>query len=289
MHTITTIRRYGAGLFTLGAVAALAAGCSAGPAPSADPAAGDSPAAPAEQEGQAPSGQGRSDVHDAAAPAEDDGGASSASAEAPGEWDGTVSTERFAPEVEGSYLAMMTLHGDPAIAEVSAEDIESSEFLAGADAQCESGAALDGDAASCTLTAMDGSGDQQFAQVRLVRAGFGNTALLFGVAGEAGASLAVAPGAAQGLQSLEGEDVSAVTDEELADAATSAVMRGFAHDGELPAELSVTCEVGDGGERGLCEVAGTPDGGGDGTWYASAQHGYDGDRAAYLFTQLPQG
>lgn len=264
MHTITTIKRYGAGLFALGAVAALAAGCSAGPAPA----------------------QGRSDVHDAAAPAEED---SEGNAAIPDEWAGTVSTERFAAEADGSYLAMMNLHGDSAVASMSADDIAGTEFLAGAEAQCEGEAVLDGAAASCTFTAMDGSGDQQFAQVRLVPTGFGNTALLFGVTDEPGADLAVAPGAAQGLQTLEGGDVSAVTDEELAGAATSGVLLGHRNDGELPAHLSVTCEVADGGEHGLCEVTGTPDGGGDGTWYASAQRGYDGDRAAYLFTQLPQG
>ena len=66
-------------------------------------------------------------------------------------------------------------------------------------------------------------------------------------------------------------------------------MLGYANDGELPEELTVDCEVADGGEHGQCELTGTPDGGGDGSWYATAQHGYDGDRAAYLFTQLPQG
>lgn len=287
MHTTTTtIRRYGAGLFALGAVAALAAGCSTGPAPAEAPAA---EGATAEQE--APD-QGRSDVHDAAAPAaegaESAEGIAAPGAEIPGQWDGTVSTERFAAEADGSYLAMMNLHGDSAVTTMSAEDIADTEFLAGADAQCEGEAVLDSAAASCTFTAMDGSGDQQFAQVRLVPTGFGNAALLFGVTDEAGAALPVVPGAAQGLQTLEGGDVSAVTDEELTGAATSGVLLGYRNDGELPADLSVTCEVTDGGEHGLCEVTGTPDGGGDGTWYASAQRGFDGDRAAYLFTQLPR-
>ncbi|WP_299303171.1 hypothetical protein [uncultured Brachybacterium sp.] len=286
MHTTTTITRYRAGLLALGALAALLAGCTTGPASAEDPAAAGGAGKTVVQE--APD-QERSDVHDAAAPAAEDAeGAAAPDSEIPGQWDGTVSTERFAAEADGSYLAMMTLHGEAAVTTMSAEDIAVTEFLAGADAQCEGEAVLDGAAASCTFVAMDGSGDQQLAQVRLVPTGFGNTALLFGVTDEPGAALPVAPGAAQGLQTLGGGDVSVVTDEELAGAATSGILLGYRNDGELPADLSVTCEVSDGGEHGLCEVTGTPDGGGDGTWYASAQRGFDGDRAAYLFTQLPQ-
>lgn len=286
MHTTTTITRYRAGLLALGALAALLAGCTTGPASAEDPAAAGGAGKTVVQE--APD-QERSDVHGAAAPAAEDAeGAAAPDSEIPGQWDGTVSTERFAAEADGSYLAMMTLHDEAAVTTMSAEDIAATEFLAGADAQCEGEAVIDGAAASCTFAAMDGSGDQQFAQVRLVPTGFGNTALLFGVTDEPGAALPVAPGAAQGLQTLEGGDVSEVTDEELAGAATSGILLGYRNDGELPADLSVTCEVSDGGEHGLCEVTGTPDGGGDGTWYASAQRGFDGDRAAYLFTQLPQ-
>ena len=274
MHTTTrtTIARCGAGLLTLGAVAALAAGCTTGPAPSGTPGG-----EPATASGPAASDSSETPAPDATAPG----------AEALGPWGGTVSTERFAPETDGSYLAMMHLHGGPTVTEMSAEGIAGTEFLAGAEAQCEGEAVLDGAAATCTFIAMDGSGRQQFAQVRLVPTAFGGTALLFGVTDEAGAELDVAE-APQGLQAIEGEDVSAVTEQELADAAISAVMMGSGGDGEPPTDLSVMCEVSDGGEHGLCEVTGTPDGGGDGTWYASAQRGFDGDRAAYLFTQLPQ-
>ena len=276
MHTITagtTIARCRVGLLALGAVAALAAGCTTGPAPSgtsggepttsSEPAASDSPETPAP-------------------------GTTAPGAEALGSWGGTVSTERFAPDSDRSYLAMMHLHGGPRATEMSAEDIAGTEFLGGADARCEGEVVLDGAAATCTFDAMDGAGGEQFAQVRLVPTAFGGTALLFGVTDEAGAELDVAAGAAQGLQTIDGEDVSAVTEQELADAALSAVMMGSGGDGEPPTDLSVTCEVLDGGEHGMCEVAGTPDGDGDGSWYASAQRGFDGDRAAYLFTQLPQ-
>lgn len=285
MHSTRTVRhriaRHGAQLLALGATAALVAGCGAGTdsggsAPADDSQAGGSHAATGAQ----------SDVR-AATQGEESG------ATLPEEWAGTISTQPFAPESPSSYLAMVTLHGDQAVHEMSAEEIEGSEFLAGADPQCEGVAVLDGDAAHCTFTAMDGSDGERSAEVRLVHTGFGNTALLFGVTETEGqmegAEFPVAAGAPVGLQTLGTEDVSAVTDEDLADAATSAVMLGYANDGELPEELTVDCEVADGGEHGQCELTGTPDGGGDGSWYATAQHGYDGDRAAYLFTQLPQG
>lgn len=280
MHITTRITRHGGQLFALGAVAALAAGCSAGPAPGGGSASEGS---------QAPSGA-QSDVQGAAAPAEERSAdhEDPDAAQLPEDWSGTVSAQQFAPEDPSAYLAMVALHGDRAVTEMSAEEIENSEFLAGTGADCDGGAVLGGGAASCDVTTIDGSGEQRSAQVRLVETGFGHTALLFGVSATGGADLAVATGAAQGLQSIGDQELSSVTAGDLESAAASAVMRGFAHDGELPEDLSVACEVDDGGEHGVCEVAGTPDGGGDGTWLATAQRGFDGDRAAYLFTQLPQ-
>lgn len=215
----------------------------------------------------------------------------SASAEEalPEDWSGTVSTQRFAPEDASAYLAMLTLHGSRSTTSMSAEDIESSEFLAGSGAACEGTAELDGSAASCTFAAMDGSDTTQTAQVRMVSTGFDGTALLFGVSSQGAPDLPVAPGAEHALQVIAANDLSQVTGEDLAEDVTSAVMMGHSHDGELPAGMTAECEVADDGEHGTCVVTGTPDGGGDGTWYATAQSGFDGDRAAYLFTRLPQG
>jgi len=126
------------------------------------------------------------------------------------------------------------------------------------------------------------------AQVRMVETGFGSAALLFGVSGEGQAGLEVAPGAEFGFQSIGDQDIASVTAEDLEQAALSGVLMGYRMDGDLPAGIDVSCEVSDGGEHGQCEVTGTPDRGGDGTWYATAQHGYDGDRDAYLLTRLPQ-
>ena len=364
MSINTRIVRHGAGLFTIGAVAALAAGCGAGPTPT------DSPAAEA--------GAGQSDVHvavgadgeqiktvegdaqDAAkskGKTEDKGSVSDGdhgkpggdhaksggdhgkaggdhkgkggdhkgqdgdhqggdgnhqggdnqggddqgddnqggddetappTAELPDSWAGTVSTERFAPGDATAYLAMVNMHGDYAATSMTAEKIEGTEFLGGLDAQCDGDADLDGAFSNCTFVDVYGDGSTQFAQVRLVPTGFGNTALLFGVSGESATDLAVAPGVAHGLQSMDGNDPSAVTAESMQGDAIGAVLLGYRMDGDIPEGVSADCEVIDGGAHGVCEVAGTPDGGGDGTWYATAQRGYDGDRYAYLFTQLPQ-
>ena len=268
----TRIRRRGAQLLTIGAAAAFAAGCGTGPALHDTAASG--------EHGAGGEVQARATDGESSAPAE---GA------LPGEWSGTVSTQRFAPEDASSYLAMLTLHGERPTTSMSAEEIEGTEFLAGADAACEGTAELDGSGATCTFAAMDGSKGPQTAQVRMVSTGFDGTALLFGVSGQGAPELPVAPGAEHALQATSADDLSQVTGEDLAEDVTSAVMMGHSHDGELPADLTAECEVTDGGEHGMCEVTGTPDEGGDGTWYATAQSGFDGDRAAYLFTRLPQG
>ncbi|HEX7352610.1 hypothetical protein [Brachybacterium sp.] len=284
MSITTSIRRRRTGLFAIGAVAALAAGCGAVGPTAVDTAAG--------------GGDGRSDVHVAVGAhgnqdrdrdeQDQNGDDSTPRVTTPKIWAGTVSTERFAPGDATAYLAMVHLHGDAAVDSMSADRIEGTEFLAGLDARCEGEAVLGGSASSCTFVDADSTDGTMSAQVRLVSTGFGNTALLFGAGGEGGADLAAAPDAALGLQSIGGLDIAAVTPEDLEDAALSGVMMGRSMDGELPTDLDIGCEVADGGEHGLCQVTGTPDGGGDGTWIATAQHAYHGDRDAYLFTRLPQ-
>lgn len=299
MSITTSIRRHGSGLFAIGAVAALAAGCGA-VAPTADGTVSGS-------------GDGQSDVRVAAGTNEgqgeqradggtggstdgadrdkgsdgqgQDGDDATSGASLPESWAGTVSTERFAPGDTSAYLAMVHLHGDASVDSMSADQIENTEFLGSFGAQCEGEAVLGGTASSCTFV---DAGESMSAQVRMVETGFGNTALMFGVSGEGESDLAVAPEAEYGLQSIGDQDIAEVTAEDLEGAALSAVMMGYRMDGDLPEGLEVSCEVSDGGEHGVCEVTGTPDGGGDGTWYATAQRGYDGDRDAYLFTRLPQ-
>lgn len=300
--TTTRIRRHGAALFAIGAVAALAAGCSGGPAPASSAAdqdgagtAAQAPDAPAEAPADAPA-----DVHavadsgdqndqgdqDDQSDGSDEASPAPSPVELPSGWAGTLSTETLTTTGAVSYLAMQHFNTGPAVTTRSAEQMENGEFLAGSDPQCDGDAVLDGEVASCTFTAADGA--TVYALVHMVPTGFGNTALLYEVTDQSMPDYTVAPGAQLGLQAIEG-DIAGVTDEDLAGAAMSAVMMGDRNDGEVPPELAITCEVTDGGEHGLCEVAGTPDGGGDGAWYATAQNGYDGDRAAYLFTRLPQG
>ena len=370
MDINTTIARHAAGLFTIGAVAALAAGCGAGPSPADGPAAGagagqadvhvaagaddeqiktvesdasdtakskdtakgtdtakdkgatkdegttrdqgattdpgtshgadrgkgqsqtDKGATPGDDHGKAGDDHGKAgEDHGKAGDGDDQGGGDETApptAELPDSWAGTVSTERFAPGDATAYLAMVAMHGDRAATSMTAEQIENTEFLGGMDAQCEGDVDLDGAFSSCTFVDPYGDGETMFAQVRLVPMGFGNTGLLFGVSGEAATDLAVAPGVALGLQSVEQDDLSAVTAESLEGAAIGGVMIGYRIDGDVPAGISATCEVTEGGEHGVCEVTGTPDGGGDGTWYATAQRGYSGDTDAYVFTMLPQ-
>lgn len=348
---ITRISRHGAGLFTIGAIAALAAGCGAGPVPTDSPVAGANAGSGAEQadvkvaaepsgnkaqadddqgnagdnqgvegsdrgvdggdqgvdgndQGKSGNSQGKSgddqgedgndQGEDSSDQGEDEGNDDTNETPAPQpeaipeSWGGTVSAERFAPADASSYLAMVHRHGAGATDSMSAEQIENTEFFGSMDAQCDGDVQIGGAASSCTFIDAYDSGVTMFAQVRLVSTGFGNTALMIGVSGEDGAELVVAPGAELGLQSIEQQDLSAVTTEDLKGAAFGAVMMGYRMDGDIPEGMSISCELTDGGEHGLCEVTGTPDGGGDGTWYATAQSGYNGDKVAYLFTRLPQ-
>lgn len=306
MDITTRITRRGAQLLALGAVAALAAGCSAGP--SADDTAPSGSqgvsGARSDAQGAGPAdGQGNSTVQgtgqghgngngnghgngNGTGHGHGDGGGDSSDVVLPESWAGTVSQERFAPEDPTAYLALENLHGAPAVDTMSGEQIAGGEFFAGADARCEGEAVLGGAAATCAFTDAE-SGEQRFADVHMVDAGFGRTALLYAVSGTEGveASVAPAPFALQTLWQVTPGDATAA---DLEEAVTSGVMMGHSHDGELPADLDATCEVTDGGEHALCEVTGTPDGGGDGTWYATAQRGYSGDTDAYVFTMLPQ-
>lgn len=318
MDVTTRITRHGAQLFALGAIAALAAGCSAGPsardsaesgaqgvsgvqsdvqgvptaadgndartrgAESGDSAKG---AGAGQGKGQG-KGQGQGKSH-GQGHGNGSGGGDSSDVVIPEDWAGTVSQERFAPEDPTAYLALGNLSGSQAVTEMSAEQITGSEFLGGSDAQCEGEAVLGGTSATCTFTDTDSS-EQRFADVHMVRAGFGSTALVYAVSSTEGVDASVVPDAPFALQTLWQTEPANATAADLEEAVISGVMMGYSEDGELPAELDATCEVTDGGEHALCEVTGTPDGGGDGTWYATAQRGYSGDTDAYVFTLLPQ-
>ncbi|ATG53502.1 hypothetical protein CFK41_00965 [Brachybacterium ginsengisoli] len=326
MDVTTRITRHGAQLFALGAIAALAAGCSAGPSARDSAESGaqgvsgvqsDVQGAPAAADGNdaqtrgaesgdsakgAGAGQGKGQGQGQGAGngngqgqgkghgnghGNGSGGGDSSDVVIPEGWAGTVSQERFAPEDPAAYLALGNLNGSQAVTEMSAEGIAGSEFFGGSDARCEGDAVLGGTSATCTFTDTD-SGEQRFADVHMVGAGFGSTALLYAVSSTEGVDASVVSDAPFALQTLGQTEPANATAADLEEAVISGVMMGYSEDGELPAELDATCEVTDGGEHALCEVTGTPDGGGDGTWYATAQRGYSGDTDAYVFTRLPQ-
>ena len=66
-----------------------------------------------------------------------------------------------------------------------------------------------------------------------------------------------------------------------------AFMLAEAPDGDIPDGVDATCQVLDGGDHLVCDVTGTTDGGGDGTWYGTAQPG-DDTEPYYVFGLLPQ-
>lgn len=132
-------------------------------------------------------------------------------------------------------------------------------------------------------SADDGRGmGEQTAVVHLVPAANGATSLLVEVGVTDGLAVADAP---QGIGGLDAAEPSEVTLEEMEGAMVTAVMMADSPEGPLPEELDARCELLDGGRHALCEVAGTPDGGGDGTWYGTLQPGC-GD-CSVLATKLP--
>ncbi|HIY24337.1 MAG TPA: hypothetical protein H9837_08545 [Candidatus Brachybacterium merdigallinarum] len=296
----STLRRRAAGVLAIGAAAALVAGCSSGssgaPAPDdletqQEETADDTAEEPSDgggdstedsgQDGEGTEGgqdDGQDDSEDAEEP-EGDG------PEVPQEWAGTVSAETLPDQGGTSYIALNHFNTEEGVTALTAEEIEGVEFAVSYSPECEGTAEIDGAAATCTL--VNDEGETVHALVHLVPTGFGNTALMFGVNDQAMPEYTVAPGAEVGIQSLAEGGHADVTAETMADAAMGAVMMGDRNDGDLPESLEITCEVSDEGQHGLCEVTGTPEGGGDGTWYATAQNGFDGDVPAYLFTRLP--
>ncbi len=191
-------------------------------------------------------------------------------ADLPGSWAGTYSAESL--PLGGGYLVVQNLYGEHRGAtSLEASDIAGQEFFASSGASCEGAATLAGDTADCVLPD-DGRGmGEQTAVVHLVPAAFGATSLLVEVGVTDGLAVAEAP---QGTGGLSAAVPSEVTLEEIEGAMVTAVMMADSPEGPLPEELDVRCELRDGGRHALCEIVGTPDGGGDGSWYGTLQPGY---------------
>lgn len=198
----------------------------------------------------------------------------------PASWTGTYSTEAVA---DGGYLVMQNLYGDDAgIDSIEGSRIQGMEFFGSMGATCEGTATLAGDTADCIVTD-DGRGSgPTTAVVHLVPTAFDSSALLIEVGVTDGLGVADAP---QGIGSLSVEDPARMTEADADGAVLDAVMMAEAPDGDVPEELDAQCELLDGGQHALCEVTGTPDGCGDGTWYGTVQTGYSWP--VVLFTQLP--
>lgn len=226
-------------------------------------------------QGQAGDDQGRSN----GGLGEDAPGASAA--DLPASWAGTYSAESL--PLGSGYLVVQNLYGEHRGAtSMEASDIAGQEFFASSGATCEGAATLAGDTADCVLPD-DGRGmGEQTAVVHLVPAAFGATSLLVEVGVTDGLDVAEAP---QGVGGLSAALPSEVALEEVEGAMVTAVMMADSPEGPLPEELDARCELRDGGRHALCEIVGTPDGGGDGSWYGTLQPGYG--NYVVLATKLP--
>ncbi|MEY8654174.1 hypothetical protein [Brachybacterium paraconglomeratum] len=224
-------------------------------------------------------GQGSDDQGEDDGQGEADPGPSAA--DLPASWAGTYSAESL-PLGRG-YLVVQNLYGEHRGAtSLEASDIAGQEYFASSGASCEGAATLAGDTADCVLPD-DGRGmGEQTAVVHLVPAAFGATSLLVEVGVTDGLAVAEAP---QGIGGLSAAVPSEVTLEEIEGAMVTAVMMADSPEGPLPEELDARCELRDGGRHALCEIVGTPDGGGDGSWYGTLQPGYG--NYVVLATKLP--
>ncbi len=224
-------------------------------------------------------GQGSDDQVEDDGQGEADPGPSAA--DLPASWAGTYSAESL--PLGSGYLVMQNLYGEHRGAtSMEASDIAGQEFFASSGATCEGAATLAGDTADCVLPD-DGRGmGEQIAVVHLVPAAFGATSLLVEVGATGGLAVAEAP---QGIGGLSAAVPSEVALEEVEGAMVTAVMMADSPEGPLPEELGARCELRDGGRHALCEIVGTPDGGGDGSWYGTLQPGYG--NYVVLATKLP--
>lgn len=213
-----------------------------------------------------------------------DGSGDGAPVDLPASWAGTVSAETVPASSGTQYFVMNYLYGeDQAITSMTGEDVAGQEFFAGEQVECEGTASLAGSSASCLLT----QGSQELPiEARLVPVAFGHSALLLSADTDGLTDLSIPEGTPVGFWGTEVAELEDVTAEDVEVAAFSAVLMAERPDGDVPPEITIDCTLLDGGAHATCEVAGTTDGGGDGTWYATAQPGYR-PGVSYLFSQLP--
>ncbi|MEE1650533.1 hypothetical protein V1260_06980 [Brachybacterium sp. J144] len=298
----TALRRLGLGA---AALVLLASGC-AGTAPTTDagaPAEGREAAAPADAQGartahdageqgdqgdQGEGDQGQGGQGDQDDQGEGDGSGDDASTvPVPAAWEGTLLAERLPEDGDTHYLALQNFYLDDAGAtEMTAAEIMGQEFFGSLGADCEGTAVLDGSAASCTFTE---DGRDWTAEARIVRTPFDGTGLLILASDGERHELVVPEGAVIGFSGTGSRSLDEVTAEEVEGAAINGVLLASSPEGPLPADVSADCELLDGGEHAICEVTGTPDGAGDGTYLLTSQNRYAGEPGSlgYLVTELP--
>lgn len=277
--------RGGVALAAMLAAGALLAGCgTAAPGAAADPEREPAPQAGPAVEGAAGDASGALAETNGQVQDDRQGGDSSedSAVALPASWDGTYSAESL-PDGSG-YLVIQNLYGEQRGATVmEASEVEGIEFFGGTGTSCEGTATLAGDTVDCIMPE-DGQGDgATTAVVHLVPSAFGATSLFIEVGVTDGLDIAQAP---QGIGALAAEEPGAITREDAEGAVLTAVMMADSPEGPLPEGLEVRCDLLDGGVHMLCDVTGTPDGGGDGSWYGTVQPGYRWD--VVLATQLPE-
>ncbi|WP_193116930.1 hypothetical protein [Brachybacterium tyrofermentans] len=213
-----------------------------------------------------------------------DGSDSGTPVDLPADWAGTISTETVPASNGTQYFVMNYLYGeDRAVTSMTGEEVAGQEFFGGTDVECEGIASLAGSSASCLLT----EGSQELPiEARLVPVAFGHSALLLSADADGLTELSIPEGTPLGLWGAGVAELENVTAADVEDAAFNAVLMAEHPDGDVPPEIPIDCTVLDTGAHATCEVAGTTDGGGDGTWYATAQSGFGSD-VTYLFSQFP--
>ncbi len=213
----------------------------------------------------------------------------------PSSWEGTILAEpgtSGTSESEGAsyYEAVIDREGRTSL---TAEQVAQSEFIAGFDdgdqtyvPDCNSSADTDGAMVLCRLTGEDDSAVVTV-QVALAPSAFDKTVVIHHVDGQGPGDFTVPTGTEIVAAASEEDDRASVTEGSAQETVIEAVMLAEHPDGDIPAEVGATCQVLDSGDHLVCDVTGTTDGGGDGTWYGTAQPG-DDTEPYYVFGLLPQ-
>lgn len=213
----------------------------------------------------------------------------------PSSWEGTILAEpgtSRTSESDGAsyYEAVIDREGRTSL---TAEQVAQSEFIAGFDdgdqtyvPDCNSSADTEGAMVLCRLTGEDDS-VVVTVQVALAPSAFGKTVVIHHVDGQGPGDFTVPTGTEIVAAASEEDDRASVTEGSAQETVIEAVMLAEHPDGDIPAEVEATCQVLDSGDHLVCDVTGTTDGGGDGTWYGTAQPG-DDTEPYYMFGLLPQ-